>query len=142
MLRVAQMLAPKWKSVTVALLDQSDIVSMATRDGFSALGWTAEPITGDMFALIEENRLPDFDAVTANLFLHHFDPAQLERLLAQISPLTSLFVACEPRRAAFPLLASHLLWVIGCNEVTRHDAVISVRAGFNGGELSASWPRP
>jgi len=25
--------------------------------------------------------------------------------------------------------------------VTRHDAVVSVRAGFRGGELAALWPR-
>jgi hypothetical protein len=30
--------------------------------------------------------------------------------------------------------------LIGCNDVTRHDAAISVRAGFRDGELSACWP--
>jgi hypothetical protein len=38
------------------------------------------------------------------------------------------------------LFCSRLLWAIGCNAVTRHDAVVSVRAGFSGGELSALWP--
>jgi hypothetical protein len=33
-----------------------------------------------------------------------------------------------------------LLWAIGCNSVTRHDALVSVRAGFSGDELSALWP--
>jgi hypothetical protein len=33
-----------------------------------------------------------------------------------------------------------LLWAIGCNAVTRHDATVSVRAGFSGNELSALWP--
>jgi hypothetical protein len=32
------------------------------------------------------------------------------------------------------------VWVLGCNAVTRHDAVVSVRAGFAGKELSAAWP--
>jgi hypothetical protein len=38
------------------------------------------------------------------------------------------------------LQASRLLGLIGCNEVTRHDAVVSVRAGFVDQELSALWP--
>jgi hypothetical protein len=39
------------------------------------------------------------------------------------------------------LAGSRMLGVIGCNDVTRHDAVASVRAGFDDGELSALWPR-
>jgi hypothetical protein len=33
-----------------------------------------------------------------------------------------------------------MLGLIGANGVTRHDAAVSVRAGFKGGELSALWP--
>jgi hypothetical protein len=40
----------------------------------------------------------------------------------------------------FSLCAAALLGVIGCNRVTRHDAKISVRAGFAENELSALWP--
>lgn len=32
-----------------------------------------------------------------------------------------------------------MLWVLGCNDVTRHDAVVSVRAGIARGELSSLW---
>jgi hypothetical protein len=49
-------------------------------------------------------------------------------------------VACEPRRNLFALAASHLVFALGANHVTRHDAVASVRAGFAGRELSALWP--
>jgi hypothetical protein len=35
---------------------------------------------------------------------------------------------------------SRLLWAIGCNHVTLHDAAASVRAGFRGQELLALWP--
>jgi hypothetical protein len=51
-----------------------------------------------------------------------------------------VFVACEPRRSALALGASRLVGLIGCNEVTRYDAPISVRAGFAGRELSGLWP--
>jgi hypothetical protein len=39
-----------------------------------------------------------------------------------------------------PLLGSYLIGLIGANAVTREDAVLSVRAGFAGNELSALWP--
>ena len=66
--------------------------------------------------------------------------ARLAELLRLISQRAKLFIALEPRRARWPLFCSRLLWAIGCNDVTRHDAVVSVRAGFNGKEISALWP--
>jgi hypothetical protein len=33
-----------------------------------------------------------------------------------------------------------LLGLIGCNDVTRHDAIVSVRAGFRNQELTGLWP--
>jgi hypothetical protein len=30
---------------------------------------------------------------------------------------------------------------LGCNDVTRHDAVASVHAGFRDQEISEHWPR-
>ena len=50
------------------------------------------------------------------------------------------FVACEPRRSAFALLGARMVFALGANDVTRHDAVASVRAGFRGRELSGLWP--
>ena len=48
--------------------------------------------------------------------------------------------ACEPRRSRFALGASHLIFFLGANAVTRNDGVLSVRAGFIGNELGAAWP--
>ena len=140
MLRVAALLARRWRHVSVTMLDQQDIVEPSTRRGFDALGWSSKTITADLFGALEEGGLPDVDVITANLFLHHFTEVQLTSLLARLAPLAPLFVACEPRRGALPLFGSHLLWAIGCNDVTRHDAVLSVEAGFSGCELSALWP--
>jgi hypothetical protein len=50
------------------------------------------------------------------------------------------FIAIEPRRARWPQFCGRLLWLIGCNPVTRHDAAVSIRAGFSDTELSALWP--
>ena len=78
--------------------------------------------------------------MTANLFLHHFPEAQLAELLRAAARLARVFIAVEPRRSARVLFFSRLLGLIGCNQVTRHDAPISVRAGFAGHELSRLWP--
>ena len=80
------------------------------------------------------------DAIVANLFLHHLTDRELRRLFSLASARAPLFVACEPRRSRFALAGSRLMWFIGCNDVTRHDAVLSVRAGFSGCELSGLWP--
>ena len=95
-------------------------------------------VVEDAAAFLE--RPARFDAIVANLFLHHFERAALARLLALAAARASLFVALEPRRSRAGLYASRLLWVIGCNGVTRHDAVASVRAGFAGRELTQLWP--
>jgi len=76
------------------------------------------------------------DAIVANLFLHHLTDRDLRRLFALAADRAPLFVACEPERSQLALTASHMLFAIGCNDVTRHDAVVSVRAGFFGRELS------
>jgi len=140
MLRVARRVAPHWRNVTVVLVDQQDIVSRATREAFGAIGWRPEPHAGDVFEFLKARSSP-VDVITANLFLHHFDGDGLGRLLAAAARLAPLVVACEPRRAKFVVRASRLLWIIGCNDVSIHDAVVSARAGFAGKELSARWPR-
>src|SRR5215813_14761592 len=139
MLQVARRLAPRWRDVSVVLLDQQNIVSEATRAGFTALGWRAEPTSADVFDFLA--RVQPVDVITANLFLHHFVDEQLRRLFEQVARATSLMVACEPRRSKFVVEASRLLWAVGCNDVSVHDAVASARAGFNDKELSALWPR-
>ena len=141
MLRLARRFAPHWKNVKVVLLDRQNIVSSETREGFKALGWEVETITADVFDFLAQAKHQPVDIITANLFLHHFQNKTLTQLLRQVARIANLFVACEPRRSALALTGSRLLWAIGCNEVSRHDAVVSVRAGFTGQELSMLWPK-
>jgi hypothetical protein len=140
MLRVARRLASHWRDVTVILQDRQDIVSAATHDAFAALGWRAETVSADVFDFLNGAQTRAIDAITANLFLHHFTDEQLRRLFDSAAKLTPLFVACEPRRSKFVVEISRLLWVVGCNDVSVHDAVASARAGFVDHELSALWP--
>ena len=124
----------------LVLVDRAPCVAASLSHKLVARGWTVEVANADVFAWLQTPR--DFDLIVANLFLHHFADPELQRLLHMASESAPLFVACEPRRSAFALAGSHLLGLIGCNEVTRHDAVVSVRAGFTGREISALWPQP
>jgi len=139
MLAVARRLAPRWRGVTIRLLDQQSLVTAATLSGFAALGWRAEPVAADLIEYLDRDEAAA-DAITANLVLHHFEPAELSLLLRRVARRTPHFVACETRRARHALILCRMLWAIGCNDVTRHDAPASVRAGFRGAELSALWP--
>jgi hypothetical protein len=140
LLAVAQKLGRGWSGVSATLVDRQDIVSDQTRDALRALGWRIEVVAADAADFLARPRAPA-DVITANLLLHHFPAERLSPLLALVAACTRTFVACEPRRSALALGASRMLWAIGCNDVTRHDAVASVRAGFAGRELSALWPR-
>jgi hypothetical protein len=142
MLSVARRLARRWSDVELVLLDRTPLAMDAVGDGFRQLGWKVRTITADVFAWSEQADRQRYDLVTANLFLHHFDDRQLAQLFALIAPLARRFVATEPWRASVPLFAARLLPAIGANRVTLHDAVVSVRAGFSGAELSRLWPSP
>ncbi len=140
MFRLAKRNTVRWRDMQVVLLDRQDIVSSGMREKFSSLGWQAEVVIADAFEWLARPVDQVFDVMLANLFLHHFDDTKLRSLLSLVARRTRMFVACEPRRSAWALVGSRLLGVIGCNDVSRHDAVISVRAGFDGQELSALWP--
>jgi methyltransferase family protein len=139
MLRVARRLAPRWRDVTVTLVDQQDIVGAHVRDGFSALHWNVRTIASDVFEFLEKAQ-PGVDVVTANGFLHHFTAERLARLLGLAATKAKLVVACEPRRTHFAREVSRFVWLLGCGDVLRRDVVTSIRAGFVGTEISASWP--
>jgi hypothetical protein len=101
---------------------------------------TVDVVAADALEWLER-ATPDPNVVLlANLFVHHFEGARLARLLAGVAAHAHAFVCCEPRRSSVALLGSHLLFALGCNDVTRHDAVVSVHAGFRDRELSAAWP--
>jgi hypothetical protein len=121
----------------IVLVDRAPCVDDALSHELAARGWTVDVASADVFDWLVS--APPCDALVANLFLHHFDDAPLARLLALIAQRTRRFVACEPRRSALAATGARLLGAIGCGEVTRHDAVLSVRAGFAGAELRDLW---
>lgn len=124
------------------LLDRLDSLDPGIRDAFQMAGWHVQAQTADVFDWLRAATPKAANAVVANLFLHHFPPKDLSELLRLAARSTKLFIALEPRRSWFPMLCGRLLWLVGSGPVTRHDAMVSIRAGFAGRELSSLWPDP
>jgi hypothetical protein len=122
------------------LIDRQSLLAPETTASFRELGWRAQAVTIDVHAWLGQNTRIVPDVIVANLFLHHFDTAALAGLLSQIARRTNVFIACEPRRSRVALMAARTLGLIGCNDVTRHDAVASAHAGFSHEELTNAWP--
>ncbi|MDE3067842.1 MAG: hypothetical protein KGJ60_09860 [Verrucomicrobiota bacterium] len=136
LLRVAQGVAAIWPDMNATLLDRRKSVSAETLAAFAKVGWRAEAVVADVF----DGLAAPVEVVVANLFLHHLEDARLAELFRAVAVRARLFVGIEPRRGAWPLFCCRWLWMFGCSYVTRHDAVLSVRAGFSGLELSGLWP--
>jgi len=139
MLEVARHRGNRGPDVRLDLLDRQPIVDAATLAAYAAAGWQAQPLVTDVMEWAVDDG-DHWDLVVANLFLHHFDAEALARLLAACARRADALAACEPRRSRFALAASHLIFFLGANAVTRNDGVLSVRAGFVDRELSAAWP--
>jgi 2-polyprenyl-3-methyl-5-hydroxy-6-metoxy-1,4-benzoquinol methylase len=139
MLAVARRIAKQWPEIELVMLDRVDLVTAQLRGDFDTLGWKIEGIAADVFDWAGKVERKPFDAITVNLFLHHFDDAELVRLFSLMAPKAPLLLATEPLRAKLALAATRLLPAIGVNDVTRNDAAQSVRAGFRGSELSSLW---
>ena len=139
LLRVARRLGPQ-AGTRAMLVDRRPSVSAPTLQGFKAAGWTIDICQADVFEWLCRPRAETADVTVANLFLHHFRESELANLLNLIAQQTRHFIACEPRRSPVALAGTSLLRLAGCNDVTLHDADVSVRAGFRNRELSALWP--
>jgi hypothetical protein len=130
----------EWKHpVKLTLLDMQPVISTATLTAFGELGWNAT---------VRAEKIQDWlasregaDLALANLFWHHFEDQELRECFARIGLTCRAFITCEPRRWFPAQLSTRLLWAISCNGVTRHDARVSVNAGFREQELSALWPQ-
>jgi 2-polyprenyl-3-methyl-5-hydroxy-6-metoxy-1,4-benzoquinol methylase len=77
-----------------------------------------------------------YPTIVGNLILHHFSDDQLRQLGARLRESARLVIACEPwRDRRCQLLFKALAPLFGANHVTRHDAIVSIAAGFRAGEL-------
>lgn len=137
--RLAARLGRAPAGACMTLVDLQPSLDPEARRRLEASGWRVEVASADAAEWLEAARPQG--AIVANLFLHHLDDDSLARLLVLVALRTRRFAACEPRRSRLAGLGARMLGAIGCGPVTRHDAVVSVRAGFTGSELTALWPR-
>ena len=98
MLAVARRLAKHWSNLELIILDQAEAVACERQEDFARLGWRMKTVSCDVFEWIANADEAPFDAVTANLFLHHFSEPDLAKLLPPCGRLRrSLWL---PSRAA------------------------------------------
>lgn len=74
------------------------------------------------------------DVAVAVLFLHHFEGPALATLGHTLRGNFHTLIVCEPLRHRLALAEGTLLLPF-VNRVTRHDMMVSIRAGFLPGEL-------
>ncbi len=87
-------------------------------------------LAGDLFQILPE---VEGETIVANLVLHHFRDDQLAQLGKLIRDRRSL-IAVEPWRSKISLAEGYALWPL-INHITKHDMMVSIRAGFRNGEL-------
>jgi hypothetical protein len=141
LLNIARRLGRTWQGTYATLVDKQMLLTDQTSAAFSALGWKVLARTCDVFDWTTEADPAGCPVILANLFLHHFEADRLRLLLTALARNSCFFAALEPRRSLMSLFFSKLVGFIGCNDVTRHDAPASVRAGFRRNELSCLWPK-
>ena len=122
--------------VKAMLLDRQKNVPAETLAAFSKPGWRAEAVVADVFDWPQM----ETEVVIANLFIHHFEAAELKELFGAIAARAKLFIAVEPHRFHFPFPCAQMLLLIGCSKITLHDAEASIAAGFVRKEISELWP--
>ena len=71
--------------------------------------------------------------VVANLFIHHLSHEALEQLAELLGDVRAIIFA-EPHRSAVAKAMGYVMYPF-VNEVTKHDMIVSIEAGFVRGEL-------
>jgi hypothetical protein len=142
LLAVAGGLRGRWRGAQAILVDQMDALAPQLSEQFRQLGWEARLEIAEAAAWLRQAQPRSAQIIISNLFFHQFQTAQLAEMLRLAAVSARVVIALEPRRSWLARLGGRLLWVIGCGPVTRHDAHLSIRAGFSGKEISSLWPDP
>jgi SAM-dependent methyltransferase len=97
------------------------------------------PVVADVWRL--PFRDASFDVVTASLFLHHFDEAELGRLLGELARVARrAIVVSDLERALVPFLFARAVFpFVFRTGVSVHDGLVSIRRGFREPELRAAF---
>ncbi len=126
--------------VEATLVDRLDVLDPQMHERFNAVGWRIQAKTAEAIEWLRRTAPDSAGIVISNLFFHQFGDDELAEMLRLAAQSTHTVVALEPRRGWLPDFLGRFLWVAGCGSVTRYDGRVSIRAGFDGRELSALWP--
>jgi len=85
--------------------------------------------------LLDFNGYPDYNVLLGNFILHQFDDNTLRDLFNRIRNNFRLIIFCETARHLLHVWQLRLAYLLGINYVTRHDAKVSIEAGFKAQEL-------
>jgi ubiquinone/menaquinone biosynthesis C-methylase UbiE len=119
-------LAEQGIRLTAAVLDQA-LTHMSARDG-------APAICGSAFDLPFRDHA--FDVVGCSLFIHHLEPPEIARFLAEATRCARHAVIINDlRRARLHCLAAAAGRIIYRSRITRHDATASVSRAYTIPEL-------
>jgi hypothetical protein len=142
MLQLARLWAGRGVNANAELIDLHYLLSRRTRHELISLDWKVTLVAMDVWTWLNQPAAVTdrADLMLSNLFLHHFEEKALREMFRLIASRTDCFIACEPRRSEASLAVARSLWLTGCSPVIRHDAPLSVWAGFEGQELSELWP--
>jgi len=112
-----------------------DRKTLHLRDAPSGLGRVAADVRQLPF------RPRSFDVVTASLFLHHFDAAELPALLRGLARIARrAIVVSDLRRALVPYLFGRATFpLLFETPVSVHDGLVSIRRGFRDEELRSAF---
>lgn len=85
--------------------------------------------------LRESETIATAEVLIANHILHQFPDDALHQLGTKLPESVRLLLINEPVRRRLHLWQARAAFLLGLNHVSRHDALVSIRAGFLGGEL-------
>jgi SAM-dependent methyltransferase len=101
---------------------------------------TTRTLDGSACADARALPFPDssIDVVTCSQMLHHFEDAEIPRVLAELHRVARRRVIVSDIRRSWLAACGFWLvsWPLGFHPITRHDGVVSVLRGFTADELS------
>lgn len=120
-----------------------ELVRRLSATGLEVAGldrWPAPPDVAECWHVADLRTFTGYDrfpVIVGNLIFHQFEDQELAALGALLARTTRVFVACEPVRSRrSQLLFRWFAPLFGVNYVSRHDAHVSIAAGFRGTELA------
>jgi len=139
-LRTLRHRAPRQDPVLELGAGEATLATPVVRAGFRYTGLDQfPPPTGFAYPCVESDVLTfsdyaAFPIVIMNMFLHHFSSAEIRQIGSACLAHARLVAVCEPWKTTWSRRVMQLsapLW----HPVTRHDADISIRGGFEPGEI-------